>query len=109
MSNEGAKRIGFLKKREGMTLEQFTTHWHQVHAVLCQKIPGLTRYAINIIDRSKYPNVPFDGFSELWFESAATHDAAFSSPEGQILLADIPNFVSELNGVLVEERRYIWS
>ena len=37
-----------------------------------------------------------------------TTTAAFSSPEGKALLADIPNFVSALNGVIVEESRYIW-
>lgn len=108
MSKEGAKRIGFLKKRKDLTQEQFFAHWQNVHAVLCQKIPGLQRYAVNMIDKNQFPNSAYDGFSELWFESKEAHDAAFASPEGVELLADIPNFVEELYGVLVDERRYIW-
>ncbi|MDM7853259.1 EthD family reductase [Pseudochrobactrum kiredjianiae] len=103
-----AKRIGFLKKRDDLTNEQFLDHWRNTHAVLCQRIPGLKRYAINYINRSANPEVPYDGFSELWFESKEAHDAAFSSPEGVELLADIPNFVSALNGVIVLEERFIW-
>jgi len=51
-----AKRIGFLRKKEGLTLEQFHAHWLGVHAELCKKLPGLRRYATNLIDRAKYPN-----------------------------------------------------
>ena len=108
MSNTFAKRIGFLHKREDLTAEQFAKHWRGVHAVLCQRIPGLQRYVINIIDRETYPTVPYDGFSELWFESKEAHDAAFASPEGAELLADIPNFVETLTGVMVTEERFIW-
>lgn len=103
-----AKRIGFLKKRQDLTDEQFIAHWKTTHARLCQRIPGLKRYAINYINRNETPNIPYDGFSELWFENKEAHDAAFASPEGVELLADIPNFVSELNGVIVTEERYIW-
>lgn len=108
MSKIYAKRIGFLKKRSDLTSEQFAAHWRGVHAVLCQRIPGLQRYAINIINREENPDIPYDGFSELWFESRAAHDAAFSSPEGVELLADIPNFVDKLSGVMVTEERFIW-
>jgi uncharacterized protein (TIGR02118 family) len=103
-----AKRIGFLQKRADLTPEQFAAHWRGVHAVLCQRIPGLQRYVINIIDRERFPTVPYDGFSELWFESEEAHDAAFKSPEGVELLADIPNFVEKLTGVMVKEERFIW-
>lgn len=108
MDNFGAKRIGFLIKRDDFTIDDFARHWNDVHAVLCQKIPGLRRYAINIIDREKYPKTAYDGFSELWFDNEEAHDAAFASPEGKELLADIPNFVKELNGVMVTEKQYIW-
>jgi uncharacterized protein (TIGR02118 family) len=108
MSKTFAKRIGFLKKREDLTPDQFAAHWRGVHAVLCQRIPGLKRYAINIIDREANPDVPYDGFSELWFDSVEAHDAAFSGPEGVELLADIPNFVDKLSGVMVTEERFIW-
>ncbi|NAT58719.1 EthD family reductase [Pseudomonas syringae pv. actinidifoliorum] len=108
MSKTFAKRIGFLQKRKDLTPQQFAEHWRGVHAVLCQRIPGLKRYAINIIDREANPEVPYDGFSELWFDSREAHDAAFSGPEGVELLADIPNFVDKLCGVMVTEERFIW-
>jgi uncharacterized protein (TIGR02118 family) len=108
MTQFGAKRVGFLKKKAGMSDEEFLAHWRQTHAELCKRLPGLRRYAINFIDRRKYPEAAWDGFSELWFDSIEAHDAAFASPEGKTLLADAPNFADELYGVIVEERQFIW-
>lgn len=102
------KRCGFLTKRDDMTVDQFKDHWHQVHAALCQKVPGLKRYAVNYVDRATYPNFPFDGFSELWFESREAWDAMLESPEGKALMGDLPNFAGSTNGVLIDERRYLW-
>jgi uncharacterized protein (TIGR02118 family) len=103
-----AKRIGFLRRKESLTLEQFHAHWLGTHAELCKKLPGLRRYATNLIDREQYPNAGWDGFSELWFDSVAAHDDAFASPEGQVLLADAKNFADTLYGVMVVETQHIW-
>ncbi len=108
MSKTYAKRIGYVNKRPDLSFDEFVAHWKGVHAVLCQRIPGLKRYAINVIDRRDYPNMPFDGFSELWFDNVEAHDAAFPSPEGVELLADAKNFTEKLTGVLVTEQRFIW-
>ncbi|VVN56894.1 hypothetical protein PS687_02501 [Pseudomonas fluorescens] len=108
MKQHYVKRCGFLTKRNDMTKEQFINHWQQVHAVLCQKVPGLKRYAVNYIDRDVFPSFPFDGFSELWFESRESYEAMLSSPEGKTLMADLPNFTDTVNGVLITEQRYVW-
>ncbi len=108
MTQHYAKRIGFLNKREDLTHEEFVAHWSGVHAVLCQKLPKLRRYAINVIDRKTQPQISYDGFSELWFDSVEDHDAAFASPEGVVLLADAKNFAAKLTGTLVTEKRFIW-
>ncbi|MBX5132393.1 EthD family reductase [Rhizobium lentis] len=103
-----AKRIGYLVRRDDLSLDQFHSHWLGTHAELCKKLPGLVRYATNLIDREKYPDAGWDGFSELWFDSVEAHDAAFASQEGRTLLADAPNFAKKLYGVLVTENQHIW-
>lgn len=102
------KRCGFLQKRDDMTVEQFLDHWRRVHAELCKKVPGLKRYAINFIDRNEFPNFPFDGFSELWFENRESWNAMLASPEGRTLMGDLPNFSQVTNGILATEMRVIW-
>lgn len=103
-----AKRIVYLVKRDDLTLEQFHEHWLGTHAELCKKLPGLRRYTTNLIDRGGFPEAGWDGFSELWFDTVEDYDAAFASKEGQVLLADAPNFAKSLYGVIVRETRHIW-
>ena len=45
------KRLGILRKKDGITHEQFVEHWLQKHAPLCVKLPGLRRYSVNLVDR----------------------------------------------------------
>ncbi len=102
------KRIGLLRKRPDLTHDQFVTHWTTVHADMAKRLPKLRRYVINLVDRDKYPQLDADGFSELWFDSVADHDAAFACPLGVELLADLKNFAQGVNAVIVEERGMFW-
>jgi uncharacterized protein (TIGR02118 family) len=103
------KRIGLLRRKTGFTQEQFVEYWTTVHAGMAKRLPKLRRYVINVVaDREKYPHLGADGFSELWFDSIADHDAAFASPLGVELLADVKNFAEGVNAVMVEEHRMFW-
>ena len=102
------KRLGFQRRKAGLTQEQFVAHWVNVHAGLAKRLPRLRRYSINVIDRQRYPDLGYDGFSELWFDSQADCEAAFNSPEGAKLLADLQNYVDGVDPVFVEEHQIVW-
>ena len=97
------KLVGLIRKRSGLTTEQFRAHWLDVHAPLARQFPGLRRYAVNFIDRDANPTAAYDGFSELWFDSEEALNAALKSPEGVTLMADLPNFVEKIEGLVVED------
>ena len=97
------KRLGILRKKEGMTLEAFQKHWLEVHAALCVKLPGMRRYSVNFVDRGRFPHFPYDGFSELWFDDEEALIAALNSPEGKTLLADLPNFAGDVFPIVAVE------
>ncbi|PWT75838.1 MAG: EthD family reductase [Proteobacteria bacterium] len=102
------KRLGFQRKKAGLTHEQFVAHWVNVHAQMAKHLPGLRRYSVNVIDRTRFPNFGYDGFSELWFDSEAACAAAFASPMGVALLADLQNYVENVEAVFVEEYPIVW-
>ena len=108
MAKTYTKRLGILRKREGMTHEQFVDHWLNTHAVLCKKLPKLRRYSVNLVDRKRFPKFGYDGFSELWFDSEADLVAAFASPEGKTLLADLPNFAGDIDPIISVETQILW-
>jgi uncharacterized protein (TIGR02118 family) len=103
MTKTYTKRLGILRKKEGMSYEQFREHWLNTHAALCVKLPGLRRYSINFVDRQLFPEFGYDGFSELWFDSEEALVAALNSPEGKTLLADLPNFAGDIAPIISVE------
>ena len=108
MSKTYTKRLGILRKKEGMTHEQFVSHWMTTHAELCKKLPKLRRYSVNLVDKERFPKFGYDGFSELWFDNEEDMIASFNSPEGKTLLADLPNFVSVIDPIMSVETQMLW-
>lgn len=102
------KRLGILRRKDGLSHEAFVDHWLNTHAALCVKLPGLRRYCVNLVDRARFPHFDYDGFSELWFDSEADLEAALRSPEGQTLLADLPHFAKDVSPIVTHEHRMLW-
>jgi uncharacterized protein (TIGR02118 family) len=103
MGHTYTKRLGFVRRRSDMAPEQFSAHWLTVHAELCKKLPGLRRYSVNLVDKSRFPHFDYDGFSELWFDDEPALWAALDSPEGRTLLADLPNFAGSIDPIVSVE------
>jgi uncharacterized protein (TIGR02118 family) len=104
------KRISLLARKEGMTREQFTRHWLDVHAPLAHAVPGLRRYVqSHIIEEFHRPDIPaasveVDGIAELWFADRAAMQRALASPEMQALHADGALFIGRIATFVVEEK-----
>ncbi len=108
MQKTYTKRLGILRRKDGITHQEFVDHWLQKHAALCVKLPGLRRYSINFVDRARFPNFDYDGFSELWFDSEEALVASLASPEGRTLLADLPNFAKDVSPIISVEHQIVW-
>jgi uncharacterized protein (TIGR02118 family) len=103
MNPTAIKRIGLVKRRKDLSYDQFKTHWLHVHAELCKKLPNLRRYSVNLVAPELVESFGYEGFSELWFDSAEALKASLESPEGKTLLADLPNFVDSIHPLVVHE------
>ena len=108
MTQTFTKRLGILRKKDGMSHQEFVDHWMNKHAPLCAVLPGLRRYSVNLVDRKRFPKFGYDGFSELWFDSEEALVAAFASPEGKTLLADLPNFAGDIDPIISVETQILW-
>jgi len=108
------KRMSTLRRRADINEEDFRREWI-VHRDLVRKMPGVAGYRQNVIharERVKgtpcaYEELPIDGIVELWFESPATLEAAFSSPAGRTTMRHALNFLEEITAFVVEERRIV--
>ncbi len=101
------KVIAFFKRRDGLSVEAFQTHWKTRHAELVRRLPGLRRYVQNHTLASGYAKKEpdFDGVAETWFDNTAALRVSGSSDEYAAVKADEDNFIeaTSLQSILAHE------
>jgi uncharacterized protein (TIGR02118 family) len=92
---DGVKLVALVKRKWGMSLDDFRRHCLGPHAALNLKLPGLRRYVQGHARDALYGigETPFDLVANLWFDSPEAAQRALMSPEGQAGAADLPGFV----------------
>ena len=88
------KMVFLVHKRPDMDAAEFHRYWRETHGPIAAEIPGLRKYVQNhSIGDSNGVAAAYDGFAELWFDSAEAFERALASPEGQAAQADAANFI----------------
>ena len=108
------KRMSILKRRPEISEEDFRREW-KVHGDLVCKMPGVSAYRQNVViarelvkgEPCDYEDLPIDGIVELWFENAATLEAAFGSDPGKETMAHAKTFLAEITAFVVTERQVL--
>jgi uncharacterized protein (TIGR02118 family) len=104
------KLIALLKRKPGLTREEFADRWLNDHIKLSSKMPGLRGYRVNIAinhqpDGDGIEPI-YDGTAELWWDSVEAMEAAFDSQEGKIAGEDADQF-AELRIHIYTEEHFI--
>ena len=100
------KVISLLKRKEGMSLEEFRKWALEEHPPLGKKLPGVRHYRMSVVLEDKADN-PYDAVSEFWFDDEAARVAAFNTPEGQAAGGDAATHCSSRYHLLTEEKVFI--
>ena len=89
----------WLKKKDGMSTEDFQQHWLEKHAPIARDgYEHLKGYVVNVATGApKGQTLPYDGVAELWWASRADLEAATAFPEGRQASLEL----------LEDERRFI--
>jgi uncharacterized protein (TIGR02118 family) len=94
------KAIILLARRDGDTPDDFRCWWLEEHAPLARRLPGLRKLVFNVVEGDQ----PYDGVSELWFDSEEAFEAAYASEIGQRVAADSLAHVGGRVRLIVDER-----
>lgn len=96
------KVIAVIRRREGLSREEFLHLWQQDHPAHIRNLPGIRRYVQSptVDDR---PSWPYDGAAELWFDSVRDVAAAFDSPAAEGMREHEKAFIGELQWFLADE------
>jgi uncharacterized protein (TIGR02118 family) len=91
-----------LRRKPGLSSEQFRQYWKETHAPIVARLPGLVRYFqhhVASVPRPEYADddAPIDGIVETWWESPQALQNVQTTPELQAVIADEPNFMGHSN------------
>lgn len=98
------KMIAFVKKKAGLTREEFIQRWVHEHTKL-SSVLGMKKYRINVaLEPQPGDNrSPYDGTAEIWWEDEASMFAALNSPAGILAGEDTKRFCEQLTFAYTEE------
>ena len=66
---DGVKLISFLTRRQDLSRESFSNHWHDRHGPIAARIPGMRRYLqYHAEDEPRLGTPLYDGIPMAWFE-----------------------------------------
>jgi uncharacterized protein (TIGR02118 family) len=94
------KAIILLSRRADMTHEQFLSWWFDEHAPLAAQLPNVRRIVFNPTE--EHDDV--DGVSELWFDTRADFDTAYTTEIGRQVASDSMAHVRSRVRLFVDER-----
>lgn len=97
------KAVILLKRKDSMTLQDFSDWMLKEHVPMALKLDGLKRYQVNIATDA---DGDYDGVSELWFDSEDAMLAAYGSDHGKAVAADSTAHVKTRKRLVVEEHPF---
>jgi uncharacterized protein (TIGR02118 family) len=104
------KLVYCIRRRPGLSREEFIRYWAEVHGPIGARIPGLRKlvqsYALTFPGDRRPAD--FDGMAELWFDDLEAILEARRSQEWAASSADEANFVDpSRSAYFVSEERQI--
>jgi uncharacterized protein (TIGR02118 family) len=101
------KVIALLKRKPGISRDDFAHRWLYEHTKLSSALPGLRGYRINIATPYQPDGIGaeplYDGTAELWWDSFEEMDASFASEIGAVAGADADEFAEVRIHIYTEE------
>jgi uncharacterized protein (TIGR02118 family) len=89
------KLVYCIRKKAGLTDEEFFRYWENVHGPVGGRIPRLRKLVqsrrLNVPEDKHRPD--YDGMAELWFDDVEALLAARQSPEWKASTEDEANFI----------------
>jgi uncharacterized protein (TIGR02118 family) len=100
------KVLSLMKRKEGMSIEEFRRWVYEEHSQLGAQFPKIRRYKISAV-LPEHADGPYDAVNELYFDSHQDFIAALQSDVGGKAGADIKEHCAEDRFRLITDDRVI--
>jgi uncharacterized protein (TIGR02118 family) len=104
------KVVTFLRRKSGMSVEDFQRYWRTRHPEVVVRLPGVRRYVQSHTLASSYGKGEpvYDGIAEVWADGTDALRAMTRSPENAKVQADEAQFIDRTTmGFLVTEEHVV--
>jgi uncharacterized protein (TIGR02118 family) len=110
------KLICFLRRKPGMSEEDFHQHWREVHGPLVQSTKS-GQYALRYEQNHRTTGLPagfgaadFDGCTIQWYRSVDDFIESSRAPDYPLIAEDMTKFLDldKLTWILTEEEELVW-
>lgn len=98
------KQIFMVKRKTGLSFDEFKKHYFEVHAPLVKKsFPEIRKYVVNLaLQRGK--EAPYDAITEIYWDNFETLlKIAKSDTYKNVIRPDEEKFLGEAQVILTEE------
>ena len=92
------KAIYLIRRKPGMSHEDFHRYWREVHGAIASRIPGLRRY---VQCHAMQDGSEYDGAAEAWFDDMDAVRRAVASEEYATARADEARFIDLARTTLI--------
>lgn len=97
------KVISLLKRKNGLSYDEFKRWALEEHPELGKKIPGIRHYRMSVVNTDN-PDLPYDAVSEFWFDDEQARQEGFATDAGKAAAADAQEHCSIRTHLLTEEK-----
>ncbi len=99
------KAITFVKRKPGMSVEDFQAYWRAKHPEVVVRLPGLRRYVQShaLLAGYRKGELPWDGIAEVWMDDADGFRRLPGTREYDAVLADEKRFIGRSSVLLVDD------
>jgi uncharacterized protein (TIGR02118 family) len=89
------KVVTCIKRKPGMSVEDFQAYWRERHPEVVVRLPGIRRYIQSHTRRAGYRKGEpiFDGIAEVWFDDGRAMHALRGTPEMAEVETDEARFI----------------
>lgn len=107
------KRMTFLRRKEGLGLDEMLHHWRHKHGPLAASVPGLRRYVQSAVVTAagEHGEPAFDGVAQIWLhDEKALGELLASSLFREQVKPDEANFTAtgRTLTLAMREERVVW-
>lgn len=97
------KVMSLMKRKEGMDFAAFRKWLLDEHVNFARNLPGLRKYTANALVKED-ANAPYDGVTELFFDSEQAMADAFATEAGKAAGGDAASHCSNRFRMVCEEK-----